>query len=308
MSEMEKNTRQASNIQSAFIAGGGAGIGRALALQLLEEGVVVYATDIREKSLKALRADAKAFDGSLHTALLDVADRSQFYGVSRDAIDVLGGVDAVFNNACVSLVSPADGSDDSDDQWLFDINFWGVVTGTKLFLPHMKARNKGHIINMSSIFGFMGIPGQSMYCAAKHAVQGFTESLLHEVYDTGVSVHCVQPGFVDPDMGQGGYYSNKNQSHFEDDPESVGGGVDGPRTFYSWLSNISPEEAAAEILTGVRRQKYHILVGTDARRHHFMRRLFPSMWRWMMLNRTVRHFERPGIKGEISPQTGKSEP
>lgn len=257
-------------IKTAFITGGGSGIGRALVKQLLQQGATVFATDIREEGLASLKTEMKQYDNRLHTALLDVADRAQFDALAQEAISVMGHVDAVFNNAGVTLTSPIEKADVDQDAWLMDINFWGVVTGTKAFLGHMRERDYGYIVNISSVFGFFGVPTQSMYCAAKHAVRGFTESLMQEMKDCNVKVHCVQPGGVDTGIVRHGrHFSNMEGDVTMEDVQ---------QGFQEKLES-SPEMAAQEILSGVDKGKYHILVGKDARRLHFFYRFFPSFFR-----------------------------
>ena len=273
-------------IKTAFITGGGSGIGRALAKQLLARGATVFVTDISAEGLGTLKEEMKQYGNKLHTALLDVADRSQFHARAAEAIETMGSVDAVFNNAGVTLTTPVEKADDSDDEWLMDINFWGVVTGTKAFLGHMRERDYGHIVNVSSVLGFFAIPTQSMYCAAKHAVKGFSESLFHELQATNVQVHCVQPGGVDTGIVRHGRHLS-----------SLDGDVTMEEIQERFSENLAstPEMAAREILTGIDKGKYHILVGSDARRMHCMYRLFPSLWRRLVGRR---------VKRELLGETG----
>ncbi len=256
-------------IQTAFITGAASGIGLALAKKLAADGATLFLTDINADALEEVKADLKSAGNRIHTRVLDVADRDAFRAVAGEAIETLGGVDAVFNNAGVSLTDPIDQLSDADMDWLMDINFWGVVTGTKAFLGHMKARGKGHIVNVSSILGHISLPTQSMYCAAKHAVKAFNESLDHELQGTGVSVHSVHPGGVDT-----GIVSNGRHRHTMDGDADT---TEFAKRFKKNAVHSTPDQAADQILSGIADSKFHILVGPDAKRIFFLQRLFP---RW----------------------------
>lgn len=258
-------------IETAYITGAASGIGAALARKLAAQGVHLYLTDINADALASLKDDLSQHHNHITTEVLDVADRTAIRASADKAIDALGHVDAVFNNAGVSLSDPIERLTDDDMDWIIDINFWGVVTGTKAFLRHMRQNGRGHIINISSILGHVSVPGGSMYCASKHAVKAFNESLLHELTGSGISVHSVHPGGVDT-----GIVTNGRHRH------SGTGKADAAqlaKQFKDHMVYSTPTEAADQIMHGVEGGKFHILVGPDAKRMHFLNRLFPNWFR-----------------------------
>jgi short-subunit dehydrogenase len=171
-------------------------------------------------------------------------------------------VDLLINNAGVSLTGDIVDMDISDLAWVLDVDYWGVVHGTKAFLPHVVASG-GHIVNVSSVFGLMAVPSQSAYNAAKFAVRGFTEALRMEMIlaGTGVSVSCVLPGGVKTNVVR--------NSRVVGDVDHA----DVVATFDKALATTSADTAAEIILRGVQRDKAQILVGRDARAIEAMTRL-----------------------------------
>lgn len=261
-------------IGTAFITGAASGIGRALALALAREGTALYLTDIDAEGLAKTCGEVKAFQTNVHMRTLDVADRSAVEAAAADATAKLGPVDAVFNNAGVSLSDTVASMSYKDLEWLMGINFYGVVYGTKAFLPSMLERGAGHIINVSSLFGLIGVGSQSAYCAAKHAVKGFNESLFYELDGTGVQVHSVHPGGVDTNIVLNGKHLHNVQGDTSAEQAQEG---------FRDMIQTSAEGAVAIILDGVRRGQYRILVGPDARRIDRLQRWLPNRWRKMFL-------------------------
>lgn len=263
-----------TDIKTAFITGAASGIGRALALALARDGVSLYLTDINADALAKTCMEVKALQSNVHMRTLDVADRDAVNAAAADAEAKLGPVDAVFNNAGVSLSDTVDRMSYEDLDWLMGINFYGVVYGTKAFLPSMLARRSGHIINVSSLFGLIGVGSQSAYCAAKHAVKGFNESLFYELDGTGVQVHSVHPGGVDTNIVLNGKHLHNVQGDTSAERAQEG---------FRDMIQTTAEGAAQIILDGVKRGQYRILVGPDARRIDRLQRWMPNRWRKMFL-------------------------
>jgi NAD(P)-dependent dehydrogenase (short-subunit alcohol dehydrogenase family) len=236
----------------AVVTGAGSGIGRALVLGLLAEGASVAASDIDEVGLRETAAKAGAGE-RLRTHRLDVADRDAVYAHAERVVADFGGVDLVFNNAGVALKGSVRQMTDADLTWVMDIDFWGVVHGTRAFLPHLVSRGGGHIVNVSSVFGLIGVPTQSAYNAAKFAVRGFTEALRQEMQaeKTGIGVSCVHPGGIKTNIARNGRTSDPEEM------KSFGKSLDA-------VAMTTPKKAARTILNGVRRDKARILVGPDA--------------------------------------------
>jgi short-subunit dehydrogenase len=183
-----------------------------------------------------------------------------------------GKANLIFNNAGVALASTVEGMSYGDFEWLMDVNFWGVVYGTKAFLPHLKASGEGHVVNISSIFGLAGIPSQSAYNSAKFAVRGFTESLRQELdmMGCGVSATSVHPGGIKTAIAR----SSRIDSSIRDlGIDEVDTGAKFEKAFIT-----GADKAARVILDGVRRNDRRILIGPDARVFDWLVRLFPSSY------------------------------
>jgi NAD(P)-dependent dehydrogenase (short-subunit alcohol dehydrogenase family) len=203
---------------------------------------------------------------------VDVADRRAVYDWADQVVAEHGKVNLIFNNAGVALGSTIEGMSYDDIEWLMNINFWGVVYGTKAFLPHLKASGEGHIANVSSVFGLAGIPTQGAYNAAKFAVRGFTECLRQELdmTDCGVSATSIHPGGIKTAIARS---ARMNQSiadlglNFDTSSEKF------ERAFFT-----SPEKAARTILRAVQRNQRRVLVGPDAYVYDWMVRLLPARY------------------------------
>ena len=265
-----------TNIRTAFITGAASGIGKALAERLADEGVSLYITDINEEALAGVADALKAKQVNVHYAKLDVADKTAVFDAVVSAEQKIGDLDAIFNNAGVSLSDTIEKMEYDDFEWLMDINFWGVVHGTKAVLPKMLARKKGHIVNVSSIFGHIGVPSQSAYCAAKHAVKGFNESIYYELDGSGVQIHSVHPGGVDTGIVVNGRQKNGRDGEID---------LDEMQGNFKTQAITTPEVAAKIILDGIENSEYRIFVGKDAKFIDRFQRFFPKLWRKRFLKR-----------------------
>lgn len=208
------------------------------------------------------------------TAVVDVADREQVQAWADKAASEHGRVNLIFNNAGVAHAGTVEGSDYSEYEWIMNINFWGVVNGTKAFLPHLKASGNGHVVNVSSVFGLFAQPGMSAYNATKYAVRGFTESLRQELdmEDSGVSASCVHPGGIKTNIAK---TARMNESM----AKVTGQAADKARQqFNDQLLRTTPEKAAQVILRGVQRDSRRILIGADAHAIDVMLRLAPVLY------------------------------
>ncbi len=257
-------------MKAAFITGAGSGIGRSLAHTLADQGCAVYITDINAENLSAVEEELRAKQVNVHARVLDVSEKDDVFDAVKDAETKIGAIDGMFNNAGISFSDLVVSHEYDDFEKIMDVDFWGVVHGTKAVLPQMIERGTGHIVNISSIFGIIGVPSQAAYCSAKHAVKGFNESLFYELKDTGVQVHSVHPGGVDTGIVKHGVHKN-----------SLDGEVDQKEMEERFKENVrtSPDEAAAIILKGVADNRYRILVGPDAKFMDRLQRWFPNAWR-----------------------------
>jgi NAD(P)-dependent dehydrogenase (short-subunit alcohol dehydrogenase family) len=179
------------------ITGAASGIGRALAIELAARGCDLALADRDEAGLRMVAAEI----GSPRRVTLhrvDVSDAAEISDFADQAIAAHPALNVLINNAGVALRGSFEEIDQAQMEWLFNINFWGVVHGTRAFLPYLKTRSEAHIVNLSSIFGIVAPPGQSAYAAAKFAVRGFSESLRHELAVAGSAVRLsvVHPGGI----------------------------------------------------------------------------------------------------------------
>ena len=256
----------------AAITGAGSGIGRQLALELVRRKCHVALSDVNAVGLQETVSLARGSGVRVTSHTVDVADRGAVYAWADEVADEHGKVNLIFNNAGVGLASTVERMSYEDFEWLMNINFWGVVYGTKAFLPHLKASGEGHAINISSVFGLAGIPSQSAYNSAKFAVRGFTESLRQELdmLDCGVSATSVHPGGIKTAIAR----SSRIDSSIRD----LGvNDVDTAENFEKAFIT-GADKAARVILDGVCRNQRRVLIGPDARVFDWMVRLLPSSY------------------------------
>lgn len=241
----------------AAITGAASGIGRALAVELARRSCHLSLSDVDGPGLDDTVALAQgAGPVRVRSAILDVADADALPEWASQVVADHGGVHLVVNNAGMALTATvADMSDESLHR-LMDVNFWGVVNGTRAFLPHLRNQGEGHIVNLSSVFGLLGIPSQSAYNAAKFGVRGFTEALRIEldVEGSGVSATCVHPGGIATNIVRNGRFEGVDEA---DRSEMV--------ARFAQSAGTSPERAAQVILRAVERNRRRVLIGADAR-------------------------------------------
>ena len=263
----------------AVITGAGSGIGRALAFELGAAGCKLALSDINEAAVKQVAKELKEAGRDVIADRLDVADRDAFYAYAEKVLKKFGTVNIVINNAGVALGSTVEDTSYEDFEWLMGINFWGVVYGTKAFLPHLKRADEGHIVNISSVFGLIGVPTQSAYNAAKFAVRGFTESLRQELEIEGSTVSCtsVHPGGIKTNIAKNARMSSN---------VSTITGLDGEasKEQFEKMFRTTPEQAAATIIAGIRGNKRRVLIGADAVAIDTMQRLLPTSYQKLMVS------------------------
>ena len=249
------------------ITGAGSGIGRALAQGLAARGAKLALADKDAAGLDATIAQL----GNAHTSrhVVDVGDRDAVYAFAEATAATFGTVDGVINNAGVAVVGTMADTSDADFQWLMDINFWGVVHGTRAFLPLVRQAETGWIVNVSSVFGLIGYPGQSAYNASKFAVRGFTEALRHELAALAphVRVVCVHPGGIKTQIARNARFHPNRLSGLSREQA-----VDQ----FDQSTPTTPDQAAATILRGMERGRPRVLIGPDARLIDTVQRLMPA--------------------------------
>jgi short-subunit dehydrogenase len=255
----------------AAITGAGSGIGRALAVNLAKQGCHLALSDVDAVGLDETRILAESEGVKVHTAKLDVSDRKAVFDWADEVVEHFGYVSMIYNNAGVALSGTVEGLSIEDYEWIMDINFWGVVYGTKAFLKHMEKQGEGHIINISSVFGLTSQPLMSGYNASKFAVRGFTESLRQDLELTGskVSTTCVHPGGIKTNIAKAARMDESmDKMTSSSKEESVS-------QFEKAFIN-TPQKAANKIVKGVKKNKRRVLIGPDAKVYDLMVRLFPT--------------------------------
>lgn len=241
------------------VTGAGSGIGRALALDAAGRGALLALSDVDESGLTETVDLAKnAGAREVRSDRVDVADRAAMTTYAASVAEQFGRVNVVVNNAGVALAGDFEEMDYADMEWIVGVNFWGVVHGTKEFLPHLIASGDGHIVNLSSLFGLLSVPGQSAYNATKYAVRGFSEAVRQEllVAQRPVGMTVVHPGGIKTAIAR-----NARVTASEDQAETA-------RTFDRKLARMTPEKAAKIIIDGMLAGKPRVLVGIDAHLLH----------------------------------------
>jgi butyryl-CoA dehydrogenase len=269
----------------AAITGAGSGIGRALANDLARRGAHLALSDINEEGLAATVAECEGFGVKITSQHLDVAERDAVYAWADRVAADHGKVNLIINNAGVALGATIEAMSYEDFEWLMNINFWGVVYGTKAFLPHLIASGEGHVVNLSSVFGLVSVPSQSAYNAAKFAVRGFTDTLRMELEIEGapVSVTTIHPGGIKTNIAKNARM-DASVTEITGDPERA-------RRDFERAFITSPEKAARQILSAVQRDRRRALIGPDAKLIDFVSRLPAGLYQ-RVLERGARFARR----------------
>ncbi|MCY1015708.1 SDR family NAD(P)-dependent oxidoreductase [Pyxidicoccus sp. MSG2] len=258
----------------AAITGAGSGIGRATAVLLARNGCDVALSDVNEQGLRETADQCRTHGVRVDAARVDVAKREAVHAWADAVVQTLGAVHVVINNAGVALGATIEDTRYEDFEWLMNINFWGVVYGTKAFLPHLRAAGEGHIVNVSSVFGLIGVPTQGAYNAAKFAVKGFTEALRQEleVESVPIGVTCVHPGGIKTNIARSarvthrkGWTDERSTSDFE-------------KSF-----STTPEKAASDILSAILKNRRRQLIGGDAVFIDLMQRMLPTLYQRLVV-------------------------
>ena len=272
---------------AAAVTGAASGIGRALALELAARGCDLALADRDEAGLQQVAAEI-ARDGKrkVSTHRLDVAEPGQIQEYAAAATSAHPSLNIVINNAGVALLGQFNEIDQAQMDWLFNINFWGTVHGTRAFLPHLARQPAAHIVNLSSIFGIIAPPGQTAYCAAKFAVRGFSESLRHELAmaNSSVRLSVVHPGGVSTNIARNsrtgsGVTDNARRAQAIDRFDAV--------------AKTTPAAAALRIIQGIEKNQPRILIGNDARYMDLLQRFRPSTY-WAVLARKIEKMAKAG--------------
>ena len=262
--------RQAVSVdgRTAYVSGAASGIGRAMAVRLAGHGCPMAIVDQDEAGL---RATADMIGGPVLARRLDVRDRqAQFAFAAEVAEWAPTPIGMVFNNAGVATSQTVADAAVEDDEWVLEINLGGVINGVRAFLPILLGQDSGVIVNTSSVFGLVGMPGQSAYCASKFAVRGFTDSLRQELRGTGVHAVTVHPGGVKTNIARNARY----HAH----PTQPGLSHEEAARAFDAIAFTTPERAVKIIHEGVKKGRSRILVGPDAYVFDALARIAPTRY------------------------------
>jgi len=275
----------------AVVTGAGSGIGRALACALARRGALLAISDVDGTGLAETAKQVLVIGAKVHEARLDVTDRAAVLRYADEVATEFGTVNIVINNAGIAFTGDVEQMSFEQIERVIDVDFWGVVNGTKAFLPHLISSGDGHVVNISSLFGLMAVPGQSAYNAAKFAVRGFTEALREEMLLAGhpVQVTCVHPGGIKTAIARNA------------------GAVDGqdPRAlaelFDKKLARTSAESAAKTIVRAVLGNRPRSVVGLDAKVLDILVRVAGPAYQRIVVAALRRSMPRPAAAPQPSP-------
>ena len=260
----------------AAITGAASGIGRATAALMAQRGCHLALSDVDEGGLAATVAVCEAHRVRVVGTRVDVADRAAVHQWADDTAGTFGRVNVIVNNAGVALGATIETMRYEDLEWLMGIDFWGVVHGTKAFLPYVKRSGDGHVVNLSSVFGLIAVPTQGAYNAAKFAVRGFTEALREELAVEGapVGVTCVHPGGIRTNIARAARMTESGA--YGMDKETAA-------TEFERTARTSPEEAAADIVAAIIGNRPRQLIGWDAVAIDLLQRLLPTGYQQLLV-------------------------
>jgi short-subunit dehydrogenase len=244
------------------VTGGGDGMGRQLTLLLLKKGARVAAVDINENSLAKTRELAGDLGKNLSTHVADITNREAMEALPEKIIATHRVVDGVINNA--GIIQPFERTSNlpfKDIDRVININLFGVINVTKAFLPYLLQRPEAHILNVSSMGGFLPVPGQSLYGASKAGVKLFTEALHSELMGTHVGVTVAFPGATETNIAQ------NSGAMIQGGEESAGKGI----------KMTSAYTAAVQMVEAIEKNTYQLFIGSDSRMMNFLYRLNPKM-------------------------------
>ena len=267
----------------AVITGAGSGMGRYLAVLLAKDGADVSVCDVNEETLNETVEMLRKYNVSVSSHLLDVSDKDAIEALPGKVIEQHGKVDMVFNNAGVTTGTYFKDMDENNWDWVMGINFDGVINSTRAFIPHMVDSPEAAIVNTSSIFGMVAVPGQTVYHATKFAVRGFTESLAMEMKETNpnLQIHCVHPGHIGTNIAADARFDEEN---FNQDETQASNSIftrNAPKSQKEMgdmfrEGGMHPSKAAEIILNGVKKNKTRIFIGLDAKLLDLSQRIFPK--------------------------------
>ena len=274
----------------SVVTGAGSGIGRALALELARSGSRLALLDVDEQGLAGTAAALGAAE--VLTRRCDMSDAAQVEVAAAAVVDRFAQVDLVVNNAGIAHSGrPFWELPPEDFGRVMDVNFWGVVHGTRAFLPHLMARPEAVLVNVSSLFGLIGVTRQSAYCSSKFAVRGFTESLRMELRESAPHVRAVtvHPGGVKTAIARNSLVAGQPADVHREEVQA-----------FEQIARTTSDSAAAQIVAGIRSGRSRVLVGTDAKLLDLLARSLPQRYTGLLLRQLQK------AQGITPPQSGRA--
>jgi short-subunit dehydrogenase len=277
MSEYFKNSM-------VIITGAASGIGRELLIQFAEKKVPIIALDIDYEGLEESKNLAKKHSDDIKIFTIDLGNKEQINDFAAQIIPTLNNRKLILiNNAGVALLTGNfDDTSLENMEWLFNINYWGAVRLTKAFYPYMIKMDKGHIVNVSSIFGLGGFAYQSAYCSSKFAIRGFTETLRMELLYSNIQTTCVHPGGIKTNITKNSRSSEKLSPAHQQVADT-----------FAKMARTTPQKAASKIIEAIERKKEKLLIGPDAYLVDTLIRLFPVLYTKLAVNGLEKVFSDP---------------
>jgi len=249
----------------AVVTGAGHGIGRETALALAHEGCRLAICDVNEAALEGVRHELEQLGTTVTAHVVDVSDKKQMASFASDVIAAHGEAQILINNAGVTVYASFEEHSIEDLEWILGVNLWGVIYGCKFFLPHLKAADEGHIVNLSSVFGIIAPPLQTSYVASKFAVRGFSESLRAELADQNVGVTSVHPGAIKTNIIQNARLVTDTHKELRDSTQRL----------FDRLGT-TPDVVAARIVQAIEHNSPRVLITKEARVADALKRLMPA--------------------------------
>lgn len=269
---MKKKEKNLEN-KIAVITGAASGIGRSLALKLAKEGCKLALSDVNEEGLSETVSMAGLSPDKVLARKLDVSDEADFNAYASEVASKFGGADILVNNAGVNHNGKVIDTPTEDIKWIFDINFWGVVYGSRAFLPFLMQRPGAALVNISSLFGLVGVREQSAYCATKFAVRGFTESLRQELKKakSKMDVISVHPGGIKTNIAKNARMVTANGTASDAEQKKFA-------AIFDKVAKTTADQAADTIIAGIKKGQSRVLIGKDAKFLDKLQRFFPSQY------------------------------
>lgn len=247
----------------AIVTGAASGIGRATSIALAKEGCHLALGDVDEAGLATTAEEIRALGRNVTTHRVDVSNRARMQAWADEVIAAHGAAHVLMNNAGVTVTASFEDHTWEDWDFIVGVNFWGVVNGCKVFLPHLRKADEAHIVNMSSVFGLMGVPLQTSYCATKFAVRGFSEALWIELREANIGVTSVHPGGIRTSIAASARGADEKAKEAS--------------TKFIGSVRVLPEDCARKIVAAIKGNRMRQLVTTEAYAIETFKRLAPEL-------------------------------